>query len=176
MSLKLAVTPSDDLKTVDFEKEFNSVFKECRKNKVSQTLLLLCKASHLNQIPNTDKAEIKRTVKKALEKIYEAQEEDKLVCEKNIRLTDEETVIKCRLPPAPIVYAKTHSSVTVRPRRFETLNGVKPCWYRVFASKMSNINSKTRITDYDFPGTGTQARLILLFRRSLNQSRFINLF
>ncbi len=158
ISLKLAVTPpvNSNTPSVDFEKEFNSVLAECRKNKVAQTLLLLCKAAHLNQMPNTDRNEIKRTVKKAFERICEAQEEDKLVCEKNIRLVDEESVVRCKLPPAPVVYVKTHSSVTVRPRRFETLSGVKPCWYRVFASRMTKINSKTRITDYDFPGTGTQ--------------------
>lgn len=101
-------------------------------------------------------AESKRTVHKAFEKLLDAQEEDKLLCERNVRIEDESSVVIGKTPPAPVFLMKTHNSVTIFPRKFETPSGVRPSWYRVFASKMTKINCKARITDYSFPGTGVQ--------------------
>ena len=54
MSLKVAVTPvmlSDNytLTEIDFNKEFEGVYRKCKNNKIAQALLLLCKALNLHQ-------------------------------------------------------------------------------------------------------------------------------
>ena len=157
LSLKLAITPKADTEQVDFEKEFETLLKDCRKNKTTQSLLYLCKAFYLIQSDPDNKSSdrVRQSIKIALDRVLEAQADDKLMNEKHVKM-DIESVVKGKIPPAPIVLMKSGTSVTLCPRKFETTSGVKPSWYRVFVSQKTNINSRSRVTDYSYPGSGEQ--------------------
>lgn len=155
LSLKLAIGP--ELEPVDIEKEFEKVLKDCRKNKISQSLLYLCKALYLIQADPDRKSSdlVRKTIEKAFEKVIDAQNEDQLLNDKHVKINLDE-MVKGKVPPAPLVLLKSATSVTVCPRKFESTAGIKPSWYRVFASKMTNINFRARITDYSYSGSGEQ--------------------
>lgn len=69
------------------------------------------------------------------------------------------TIIRAKIPPAPIVCLKTYDKIVVQPRNFESIDGKKAFWYRVFAGHASNINNKARISDYIYIGSGEQVFL-----------------
>lgn len=93
--------------------------------------------------------------KKAYAKLKKAEIEDEMMFNKHMKLNNE-TIFKAKIPPAPIVCLKTCDRIVVQPRNFESIDGKKACWYRVFAGHASNINNKARISDYMFPGSGEQ--------------------
>ena len=47
----------------------------------------------------------------------------------------------------------------VEPRNFQSVDNVPASWYRIFAAKMSDVNLKARISDYDYQGCGEQVSL-----------------
>jgi hypothetical protein len=79
--------------------------------------------------------------------------------DKHVKI-DARTSISGKIPPAPIVALRSHNKIVIEPRNFQpeaaAAGGVRPCWYRIFASKQTPVNSKARISDYSFPGTGQQ--------------------
>jgi hypothetical protein len=84
-----------------------------------------------------------------------AEQEDKLLHERNV-LVDARQSVRSKVPPAPIICLRTHNKIVVQPRNFNSIDNIKPQWYRVFASQASSINNKARISDYMFPGCGEQ--------------------
>lgn len=140
----------------EFEKDYEALFKQCRRNKVSQSLLLLSKASFLalssGKISCEDSANL---VKRAYDKLVTAEEEDKSLFENHVKQDSNVTSIN-KTPPAPIVCLRTFTKIVLQPRKFEPVDSQQPSWYRVFASQMTNVNSKARISDFTFPGCGDQ--------------------
>ncbi len=87
--------------------------------------------------------------------MLKVEEEDKRLYENHVDV-DKKLCEKRKIPPAPIVCSKSHNKMIVQPRNFETLDGIKPSWYRVFACQITGVNFKARISDYTFPGCGEQ--------------------
>jgi hypothetical protein len=73
-------------------------------------------------------------------------------------MVDAKTLVKGKIPPAPVILLRTHTKIVVQPRCFEAIDGAKTCWYRIFASPESAVNAKARISDYSFPGCGEQVK------------------
>jgi hypothetical protein len=94
-------------------------------------------------------------IQKAYKCILKAQEEDEKVFYKNVKITATEPVTS-KIPPAPVICLSTHNKIVLQPRNFQPDNGATVCWYRVFASQISGPNSKARISDYTYPGSGEQ--------------------
>ena len=86
-----------------------------------------------------------------------AETEDKMLHLKHV-LVDARAPVRAKIPPAPVVCLRSHNKIVVQPRVFESVDGVKPYWYRVFASQATKVNSKARISDYTFPGCGEQVK------------------
>lgn len=78
-------------------------------------------------------------------------------------LIDAKIPVKSKIPPAPVICLRTHTKIVVQPRCFESIDGAKTCWYRIFTSPESSINAKARISDYNFPGCGEQVKLNIFF-------------
>ena len=68
-----------------------------------------------------------------------------------------------KVPLPPVVYLTTHNKVILSPRAFKPKNDTPISWYRIFASQVTGPNSKARISDYTFPGTGDQVRKLSSF-------------
>jgi hypothetical protein len=66
--------------------------------------------------------------------------------------------VESKVPLPPVVCLTTYNKVIITPRVFKPSNGAAVSWYRIFASLVSGANSKARISDYTFPGTGDQVR------------------
>jgi hypothetical protein len=64
--------------------------------------------------------------------------------------------VESKVPLPPVVCLTTYNKVIITPRVFKPSNGAAVSWYRIFASLVSGANSKARISDYTFPGTGDQ--------------------
>ena len=154
LNLKFSIIP-DSSKEVTFEKEFETVLKECKKNKIAQSLLFLCRASYLNQLDTKNPSEIRNSVYKAYERLLDSEEEENILKENHKKVNYNE-IVRAKIPPPPMIISKTNTSVTFRPRKFLTLNGTEPCWYRAFAVQMSKINVKVRIVDNSYQGCGEQ--------------------
>lgn len=158
LNLKFAITP-DSSKEVAFEKEFDIVLKECKKNKIAQSLLFLCRSLYLNQLEAKNATEIRNSVYKAYERLLDSEEEEN-ISKENHKNNNVDEIISAKVPPPPVIISKTNTSVTFRTRNFQTLDGTKPCWYRAFAVQMSKVNVKVRIVDNTFPGCGEQVNKI----------------
>jgi hypothetical protein len=153
---------SDKDVSANFEKDYQALMADCKKNKISQALLMLAKASFLSSRvfldPPRIQADQKTLVEKAYEKLLKAQDEDRMLYEKHV-IVDAKVVVKSKIPPAPIVCLRTQNKIVVQPRNFEALDGTKPAWYRIFASQSTSVNCKTRISDYSFLGCGEQVNI-----------------
>jgi hypothetical protein len=86
-----------------------------------------------------------------------AEEDDKNIFENHVNI-DAKQLIKAKIPPAPIICLRTQHQIIVQPRNFESIDGVKPCWYTVYASQATPINLKARISDYSYTGCGEQVK------------------
>lgn len=141
----------------EFEKEYETLFKQCRRNKVSQSLLLLSKASFLalSSGKNSSCEASSDLVKRAYDKLVTAEEEDKSLFENHVK-QDCNVVSTSKTPPAPVVCLRTFTKIVLQPRKFEPADSPQPSWYRIFASQMTNVNSKARISDFTFLGCGDQ--------------------
>ncbi|CAF0930684.1 unnamed protein product [Brachionus calyciflorus] len=141
------------------DQEFDQLLKECKKNKISQSLLFLAKALSLSHFHTTDqtklKLEQKNLILKAHDRLLKAESEDEILFKKHVNI-DAQVTVKSKIPPAPIVCLRTHNKIVVQPRDFESVDGTKASWYRVFSSLASNVNTKARISDYNFVGSGEQ--------------------
>ena len=82
--------------------------------------------------------------------MLKAQDEDKRLS------VDAQVASKGKVPPAPIICLSTFDKIIVQPRNFEPISNETVSWYRIFASQVSGPNSKARISDYSFPGSGEQ--------------------
>ena len=143
----------------EFDREFELLFKSCRRNKVSISLLLLSKASFLYQQDGSAHAESARDLlRRAFNKLVTAEEEDKSLYDNHVK-QDSRAVVRCKVPPAPVVCQRTFNKIVVQPRRFESIDGKQVSWYRIFASQMTSVNCKARISDFTFPGSGEQVGL-----------------
>ena len=69
---------------------------------------------------------------------------------------DSKVLVKGKTPPAPVVCLRTSRKIVVEPRNFQSIDGVQTSWYRIFAAKMTDVNHKARISDYDYQGCGEQ--------------------
>ncbi len=139
-----------------FEKDFQILLNNCRRNGVSVSLLLLAKASYLAKNGQQEDSECKSLVAKAYQKLVQAEEEDKNLFYNHVK-ADSKSIIQAKVPPAPIVCLRTFNRIVVKPRRFEPSEGGKQVsWYRLFASQMTSVNNKARISDFSFPGCGEQ--------------------
>ncbi|RNA15266.1 cilia- and flagella-associated 54, partial [Brachionus plicatilis] len=141
------------------DQDFEVLFKECKKNKISQSLLFLSKALSLTHFHLTDqnklKTEQRNLIQKAYDRLKKAEIEDEILFKKHVQI-DADSSVKTKIPPAPIVCLKTFNKIVVQPRKFECTDGTKASWYRVFAGLASNVNLKARISDYGFIGSGEQ--------------------
>ncbi len=61
-----------------------------------------------------------------------------------------------KVPLPPVINLTTHNKIVLSVRAFQPSNGTTVSWYRIFASQVTGPNSKARISDYSFPGTGDQ--------------------
>lgn len=95
---------------------------------------------------------------KAYQMLIKAESEDKMLYDKHVKI-DAKSSPKTKIPPAPIICLRTHNKIVVEPRHFEPLDDTKACWYRIFASQSTSVNSKARISDYSFPGCGEQVNI-----------------
>lgn len=91
-----------------------------------------------------------------------AQEEDKRLFNKNVKI-DALMPVKAKVPPAPVVCLSTFDKIVLQSRNFESSSGQTVAWYRVFASQVTGPNSKARISDYTFPGSGEQVIFYYVF-------------
>lgn len=83
------------------------------------------------------------------------QEEDKALFFKHVKI-DAKIAVKSKIPPAPVVCLRTYNKIVVQPRNFEPQDGSSASWYRIFATQLSHVNTKARISDYSFQGCGEQ--------------------
>lgn len=98
-------------------------------------------------------------VQSAYQKLLKAEAEDRLMYDKHVRI-DAKSAVEAKTPPAPIVCLRSSNKIVVQPRNFQSVDGTKICWYRIFASQCTSVNSKARISDYDYPGCGQQVFFI----------------
>lgn len=94
---------------------------------------------------------------KAYEKLLKVQDEDKVLFYKHVKI-DAKTPVKSKIPPAPVVCLRTYNRIVVQPKNFEPLDGSIASWYRIFATQLTTVNSKARISDYSFQGCGEQVK------------------
>ncbi len=83
------------------------------------------------------------------------QDEDKALYYNHVKV-DAKTLVKSKIPPAPVVCLRTQNKIVVEPRNFVSLDGIVPSWYRIFATQITQVNAKARISDYSFQGCGEQ--------------------
>ena len=85
----------------------------------------------------------------------------------NLRLLENHVQInadlncKGKIPPAPVVCFVSDTKIILKPRRFESLSGLRPTWYKLFATLMTPLNSKVKITDLTLAGCGEQVNICL---------------
>lgn len=131
-------------------------------------MLLLSKASFLYQLDETAYAESARDLlQRAFNKLVTAEEEDKSLFDNHVK-QDSTILVKAKVPPAPIVCQRTFNKIVVQPRKFEQVDGQQASWYRIFASQMTSVNSKARISDFTFPGSGEQVNFKKSFSRVIS--------
>ncbi len=93
---------------------------------------------------------------RAYHKLVQAEEEDKSLFYNHVR-ADSSSTVRAKVPPAPVICLRTFDRVVLRPRRFEASEGnAQVSWYRVFASQMTSVNCKARISDFSYQGCGEQ--------------------
>jgi len=141
-----------------FDKDFQALLNNCRRNRVSISLLLLAKASYLakQSEQQSSSQECKALVARAYHKLVQAEEEDKSLFYNHVR-ADSSSTVRAKVPPAPVICLRTFDRVVLKPRRFEASEGnVQVSWYRVFASQMTSVNCKARISDFSYQGCGEQ--------------------
>ena len=91
-----------------------------------------------------------------------AEEEDKNIFNKHVKI-DASIPVESKVPLPPVVCLTTFNKAIISPRVFKPSSGVAVSWYRIFASQVTGPNSKARISDYTFPGTGDQVRQFLSY-------------
>lgn len=143
-----------DLNT-NFEKNFQTLLKDAKRNKISQSLLYLSKALYLQSSFSKNESEMKELIEKAYKCLIQAQDEDKKLYLKHVKI-DPDIPTKSKTPLAPVVCLSTCDKIILTPRKFEPISGEKVSWYRIFCSQVTGPNSKARISDYVFPGSGDQ--------------------
>lgn len=105
--------------------------------------------------------------------MLKAEEEDKMLFDKHVKVEARELVVS-KVPPPPVICLRTHNKIVVQPRNFQSENGVQTCWYRIFASPSTSVNNKARISDYAFPGCGEQVwlNIFLVHQYSISSKTF----
>ena len=94
-------------------------------------------------------------MQRACKLLNKLEEDDRLLYEKHCKV-DSKLQVVGKTTPAPVVCLRTSKKIVVEPRNFQSIDNVPTSWYRIFAAKMSDVNLKARISDYDYQGCGEQ--------------------
>ena len=86
------------------------------------------------------------------------EEQDSRLFENHVQI-NADLICKSKTPPPPVVCFVSDSKVIVRPRRFESVTGLRPTWFKLFATQMTPLNRKVRITDLTLAGCGEQVKI-----------------
>ncbi|GAB1295495.1 Cilia- and flagella-associated protein 54 [Apodemus speciosus] len=133
-----------------------TVMKKIKKNKLSKAIYLMQKALLL-----FEKDSVCETSRNLLMEAYALIE--KVEAEQNAlysyqKHAESSKVKKSRVPPPPILLARTHCSVTLKPAAF--ISDVKASWYCILGCKAEGSYGKVRLNSNHLPSSGESRRKI----------------
>ncbi|XP_028638870.1 cilia- and flagella-associated protein 54 [Grammomys surdaster] len=127
-----------------------TVMKKIKKNKLSKAIYLMQKALLL-----FEKDAVCETSRNLLMEAYALIE--KVEAEQNAlysyqKYLESSKIKKSRIPPPPILLARTHCSVTLKPAQF--ISDVKASWYCILGCKAEGSYGKVRLNNNHLPNSG----------------------
>ncbi|KAM5287902.1 cilia- and flagella-associated protein 54 [Ctenodactylus gundi] len=127
-----------------------SVMNKIRKNKLSKAVYLMQKALLIfeNDPTSTSSWNLLTEAYSLIEKI-EAEQNALCSYQKYLQSSKRK---KSKIPPAPILLSRTHSSVTFKPAPF--VSDVKVAWYCILGCKAEGSYGKVRLNNIHLPNSG----------------------
>ncbi|XP_051780337.1 cilia- and flagella-associated protein 54 isoform X2 [Erpetoichthys calabaricus] len=130
----------------------SDLLEKLKKNKICKALFLMQKAA-LSAKQLKGSAVQSELIEEALDLIQKAENENKKLFQLNVPRNSVNQP-KSDVPPAPLLVARSRSSVIFEPAPFSPAEPVS--FYRIFARPVIGVNIKLRLSDCSFPGTGEE--------------------